>query len=78
MGDVLTDGLRSMILQICGYRTDLVEFVSLEHTGKNLMIRAVKTDRHVSEQLKNEYRELTEFWGVQPYLGELLGDLISS
>lgn len=40
--DLLTDTLRAQLLRICGYKVDLVEFVSTEHTPRNLLIRAVK------------------------------------
>ena len=45
LGDLLTDSLRAELLRAHGYRTDVIEFVSTEHTAKNLMIRAVRTDR---------------------------------
>lgn len=71
-GDMLTDSFRVLILQILGYRTDVVEFVSTEHTGKNLMIRAIKTDRTGNRQAVEEYMALRDFWQVQPYLADLL------
>jgi SAM-dependent methyltransferase len=40
--DILTDGIRAQLLQIAGYRSDVVEFISCEETSKNLMIRAEK------------------------------------
>jgi SAM-dependent methyltransferase len=73
-GDILTDTFRVLILQILGYRTDVVEFVSTEHTGKNLMIRAVKTDNPANRQAVQEYLALQDFWQVQPYLADLLTD----
>ncbi len=42
MAELLTDSLRALILRIMGYKADVVEFVSPEHTDKNVMIRAVK------------------------------------
>ena len=39
MGDILTDTFRANILRILGYRTDVTQFVPIEHTAKNLMIR---------------------------------------
>ena len=41
--DVLTDAIRASILRLCGYRVDAVEFVSDEHTPRNLLLRAVRT-----------------------------------
>ena len=72
LGDILTDTFRSLILRIAGYRTDVVEFVSTEHTGKNLMIRAIKSGQVGNPQAVQEYRALLEFWQVTPYLAQLL------
>ncbi len=41
--DLLTDSLRAALLRVVGYKTDVVEFVSTEHTPRNLLIRAVRT-----------------------------------
>jgi SAM-dependent methyltransferase len=73
-GDILTDSFRILILQMLGYRTDVVEFVSTEHTGKNLMIRAVKTGQAGSPQMVQEYLALRDFWQVRPYLADLLAN----
>jgi len=77
-GDMLTDSFRVLILQILGYRTDVVEFVSTEHTGKNLMIRAVKTDKIPGPQAVQEYLALRDFWQVQPYLADLLANELTA
>ncbi|KAL6764023.1 methyltransferase domain-containing protein [Haematococcus lacustris] len=42
MLDVLTDSLRALLLRIVGYKVDVVEFVSAEHTPRNVLIRAVR------------------------------------
>jgi hypothetical protein len=39
---MVTDSLRALLLEACGYETKVFEFVSLEHTNKNKMILAVK------------------------------------
>jgi len=72
LGDVLTDSLRAQIMRIMGYRTDVVEFISPEHTNKNLMIRATKSTAPGDLQSIAEYRDLVEYWHVQPYLAQLL------
>ena len=47
MAEWLTDGLRALFLEWAGYRTKVVEFISSEHTPKNLMIAAVRHDETV-------------------------------
>ena len=42
MAEWATDGLRTLVLEHCGYRTKAIEFVSSEHTGKNLLLAAVR------------------------------------
>jgi SAM-dependent methyltransferase len=74
LGDILTDTFRAAILRIMGYRTDVIQFVSTEHTAKNLMIRAVKTSESASAHAAEEYLALQEYWHVTPHLERLLGD----
>ena len=73
MGDILTDTFRANILRIMGYRTDVTQFVPIEHTAKNLMIRSVKTSSAGNVHWMEEYRNLKSFWRVTPYLEKLLG-----
>jgi SAM-dependent methyltransferase len=74
MADILTDSFRALILRICGYSTDVIEFVATEHTDRNLMIRAVRREPVDTAAFAAEYRDLKAFWGVTPYLEDLLGD----
>jgi SAM-dependent methyltransferase len=72
--DILTDSFRSLALRILGYRVDIVEFVSQEHTARNLMIRAVRTGRVGEAAFVQEYQELKRFCGVTPYCETAFGD----
>lgn len=72
LADILTDTFRTLALRIMGYKADVVEFVSSEHTDRNLMIRAVKSTRQGSVEALREYNALKEFWGVVPYVEKLL------
>jgi len=74
LGDILTDTFRAQLLRMMGYRTDVVEFVSSEHTDKNLMIRAVKFAEPGDARMIREYEALKAYWGVQPYMERLLAD----
>ncbi len=75
MGDILTDTFRATLLRIMGYRTDVTQFVPIEHTAKNLMIRSVKVSpAGKTPRWVEEYKNLKSFWQVTPYLEKLLGD----
>ncbi len=75
--DILTDAFRALVLRIMGYKTDVVEFVSPEHTSRNLLIRAVKIQAPGDSTAAQEYVRLKQFWSVTPYLEELLGDVLA-
>jgi SAM-dependent methyltransferase len=72
LGDVLTDALRTSFVASRGYRTDVVQFVSPEHTAKNLMIRAWQDPTADRDRHRREYEELRDEWQVEPYLEVLL------
>jgi len=76
MGDIITDSFRALILKTLGYKVDMVEFVAPDHTPKNLLIRAVKTNDAIHTESLEEYRHLRQYWGVTPYLQTLLDDSI--
>lgn len=62
-----TDSFRSLTLELCGYKTKMIEFIDTEHTPKNILIRAIKSK---SSNLK-EYNKLKEFIGIKPLLEDL-------
>lgn len=74
LGDILTDAFRALILRLMGYRAEVLEFVAVEHTPKNLMIRAVHTRAPSLPALVAEYESMKAYWGVIPYLETLLED----
>ncbi len=74
-----TDALRAELLDIIGYKTQILEFIDMEHTPKNILIRAVKkqnskTNNPALEDKLNSYEDLRKFLGVQPTLYKLLSD----
>jgi SAM-dependent methyltransferase len=77
ISDILTDTFRALVLRIMGYKTDVVEFVSAEHTDKNLMIRALKSTQRDKARYIQEYQELKTFWSVTPYIETLLGERLA-
>ena len=69
--ELLTDGMRSLLLAAHGYRTKVFEFISLEHTSKNIMITAVKDKKDTNAmEVFNQIKE--EFGIEQHYLETLL------
>lgn len=70
-----TDAIRGNLLEYCGYKTQLLEFVDLSHTPKNILIRAVKKPvmpKAVKEKRLTEVRGLMEEFQVSPTLYRLL------
>ena len=72
--EMLTDGLRAMLLEACGYDTQVFEFVALEHTNKNKMILAVKRAQPAADAdaLWQQIADLKGFYGIQAQCLETL------
>lgn len=69
--DLLTDSMRTLMLEANGYRAEAIELIDPDETPKNVMIRAVYTgreDRHAGE----EYDRMADEFGVDPTLRRLL------
>lgn len=74
-GDVVTDTARATIMRLLGYDVDVIEFVSPEHTPRNLLIRASRQPgMPVPRHLVEAYTAFTARWRVTPFLAELLED----
>lgn len=70
MAALMTDGLRAQILEANGYRTQILEFIDMAHTPKNLLIRAVYNG-HCADN-KAQINELLAVFDVNPTLYRLL------
>jgi hypothetical protein len=71
--EMVTDSLRALLLEAEGYATQVVEFISLEHTGKNKMILAVKRPHPSARKVAlAQFRELKEFYGIREHCLETL------
>ncbi len=73
---IATDAIRANALEACGYKTQVLEFIDMEHTPKNLLIRAVKKNvsNDVREKAKAEIKRLTNEFSLEPTLIKLLED----
>ena len=69
---LLTDGLRAQMLTTAGYDTQILEFIDMEHTPKNLLIRAVKNPQRKQDLQQKAWKECVQAFHVQPSLEKLL------
>lgn len=75
MSALITDALRADLLKTQGYETDLLEFIDMEHTPKNILIRAVKREEKNMEKRAeelNKISDVTEFLQIRTTLQKLL------
>jgi SAM-dependent methyltransferase len=71
--EMLTDGLRALMLDACGYDTQVFEFIALEHTNKNKMILAVKRpESGPSDEAWRQVDEIKSFYGIREQCLETL------
>ena len=70
MAALYTDAIRAQVLEYRGYRTQILEFIDMEHTPKNILIRAVRQGKKRDNGL--QIRELADFLHVKPTVVELL------
>ena len=72
MAALVTDGLRAEYLKREGYDVQVLEFIDMEHTPKNILLRAVKTGRRADNE--ESIRACESFLRVTPTLGRLLDE----
>lgn len=81
LAELATDALRAAALEIAGYKTQVVEFIEMEHTPKNLLLRAVRASRdprHTRRKVES-YLRLKQSLGLDRlYLEETLGPAFSN
>jgi hypothetical protein len=70
--DLVTDAARAALLRVAGYRCDVIEFVSPEHTGKNLMLRAERRSSKSLPGAEEDYAALKQAWHITPALERML------
>ena len=76
MSALMTDAFRANVMEACGYKTQLLEFIDMEHTPKNILLRAVKKEALEPEQQKKrverDMREILDYCKTEPTLYRLL------
>lgn len=74
--EMVTDGIRAMILEYFGYKTKVFEFISDAHTPKNVMIVGVKNQKHVEndEKILRKIKEAKAYFGIEyHHLEKMMG-----
>ncbi len=73
---LMTDAIRGSLLEYCGYKTQLLEFIDLSHTPKNILIRAIKQNISHTKRLKalSEVLAINHQFQFKPTLFQLLVD----
>lgn len=69
---LITDAVRANLLEKSGYDTQILEFIDMEHTPKNLLIRAVKSNKIKAKSAADSVDDLISFLQINPSLERLL------
>lgn len=75
MAALVTDAVRANLLDAAGYETSILEFIDMEHTPKNLLIRAVRrndADERRQQETRQKIDEVMEFLHIDPTLKRLM------
>lgn len=78
LASLLTDSVRANVLEIMGYRTQVLEFVDMEHTPKNIMIRAFFEENTNTEKVVKQYKEFKKEWQISPYIEDAFGESLTN
>lgn len=73
---LLTDGVRANVLELCGYKVNVEEFIETEHTPKNIMIKAIKTGKKANPQKHLAVNNIISEFSITPTIYKLLKDYI--
>ena len=72
-----TDSIRAELLKLVGYEAQLLEFIDMEHTPKNILIRAYFTGKKPTNDDMKKYRAFVDFLQAKPFLENELKDFLT-
>ncbi len=76
---LMTDAMRGQLLEMKGYKTQLLEFIDMEHTPKNILIRGVKSKgllpKAARKQQVENYQKCRDFFGAELTLEKLFKEM---
>lgn len=65
---MITDAVRALVLEYCGYKTQVMEFIEIDNTPKNVLLVGRKTDKPVDkEAISNQIRGILEQYGIEEH-----------
>ncbi|WP_432405242.1 class I SAM-dependent methyltransferase [Wukongibacter sp. M2B1] len=73
LSSLITDSVRGNVLEIMGYSVQMLEFIDMEHTPKNILIRAFNKGKYNEASIK-QYKDFKKFWNIDPYLEKAMGE----
>lgn len=73
-----TDSIRAEILTLVGYETQVLEFIDIEHTPKNILLRAYYHGQKPTIEQRKRYDEFVQFLSAKPFLQNELQDYLNS
>lgn len=75
LSEILTDTIRALALEASGYMCDVIEFIDIKDTPKNLLIKAIRISERVDDKKKAEVKVLCDKFNLSPSIMKLLGML---
>lgn len=74
---LITDGLRAQLLEAVGYKVNMIEFIDMAHTPKNILIKAIlKKNNQFDSNAYNAYEQTSSMLGLDLSLPKMLGTLL--
>ena len=72
--EIITDSIRALLLEAHGYKTNVFEFISTEHTPKNVMIVGEKTSNANQDKQKilDDIASIKKIFGIRSHYLEIL------
>lgn len=71
--EIVTDGIRALLLEVSGYDTNVFEFISPDHTSKNAMIVGIKNDKYIDKKyLLDQIKDVKKLYGIRTHYLEAL------
>lgn len=65
---MITDTIRALVLEYCGYKTQVMEFIEIDNTPKNVLLVGRKTDKHIDkEAIAKQIKALMEQYGIEEH-----------